>query len=290
MEFTFRLGADISSASVGTLIDMIAIIAIVHGGLSKNKTFIFVLNLFISNFLMRSICAPLSIVSVVYSCDKNDILCPFSGYVIFSLSGISLWNLSLISINRYVLIVHPNYFDTIFSVRNTRIIIAVAWLYSPILCAFPLTRAWGSYMFDVKRCLCTPLNTDTGFRTFSLVSTAIITIVPISFCYLAILNKVRSSNSRINALQMENSDRMKNQRQLMRTILVMISIFMIMNTPFIVTFLLDPNQEKFSFWIHSLSLYLGLFSYSTNTLTYTLMNKQIRNSLINICKRIVKVT
>lgn len=289
MEFTFRLGADISSASVGTLIDIIAIIAIVHGGLSKNKTFIFVLNLFISNFLMRSICAPLSIVSVVYSCDKNDILCPFAGYVIFSLSGISLWNLSLISINRYVLIVHPNYFDTIFSVRNTRIILAVAWLYSPVLCALPLTRAWGSYMFDVKRCLCTPLNTDTGFRTFSLVSTAIITIVPISFCYLAILNKVRSSNNRINPLQMENSDRMKNQRQLMRTILVMISIFMIMNTPFIVTFLLDPNQEKFSFWIHSVSLYLGLFSYTTNTLTYTLMNKQIRNSLINIYKRIVKV-
>lgn len=97
-------------------------------------------------------------------------LCPFSGYVMFSLSEISLWKMSSISINRYVLIVHPDYFYTIFSVRNSRIIVAFVWpLYSPLLCALPLLRAWDIYMFDVKQCLCTPLNTaDTGFRTLVL--------------------------------------------------------------------------------------------------------------------------
>lgn len=38
---------------------------------------------------------------------------------------------------------------------------------------------------------------------------------------------------------------MKNHRQLIRTILVIISTFMIMNTPFIGSLLLDPNQENF---------------------------------------------
>lgn len=140
----------------------------------------------------------------------------------FSLSEISLWKMSSISINRYVLIVHPDYFYTIFSVRNSRIIVAFVWPF-----ARHLTRP--IQVSELQFCL-----------------TAIITIVPISLlCYLAIINKVRSSNSRINVLQLENSDRMKNHRQLIRTMLVIISIFMIMNTPFIGTLLLDPNQEKF---------------------------------------------
>lgn len=42
MELTLGLHADISPASVGTLIDIVVIIAIVNGGISKNKTFIFV--------------------------------------------------------------------------------------------------------------------------------------------------------------------------------------------------------------------------------------------------------
>lgn len=287
MEFDFHLASSAFHAIVGTLINIIAIAAVIIAGLHKNKHFTFVLNLFVSNLLMSSISSPLSIASAILSCAQDDVLCPYSGFLIFSISGITLWSLSMISINRYVLIVHPSHYDSIFTIRNTRIILAVIWLYSPTLCALPLTRAWGNFVFNEDMCLCTPFVTDNWFRTYSLVSTAMMTVVPISLCYLAILNKVRTSNNRITGrTQIENTERIKQQKQLMRTILVMISVFILMNIPFIITVLLDPGHEKFSLWVHFLSLYLAGFSYTTNTLTYALMNRQIRNSLVKIFKRV----
>lgn len=285
MEFDFRIATGAFLAFVGTLINIIAIAAVVFVGLHKNKHFTFVLNLFVGNLLTSSISSPLSIASAIFSCAKNDVLCPYSGFLIFSISGITLWSLSMISINRYVLIVHPSHFGTIFTTRNSCIILAVIWLYSPSLCALPLTQAWGSFVFDEDMCLCTPFVTDNGFRTYGLVSTALITVLPISFCYLAILNKIRTSTNRIIGTQIENTERVKQQRQLIWTILVMISVFILMNIPFIFTVFLDPGHEKLSLWVHSLSLYLAGFSYTMNTLTYTLLNKQIRSSLVKIFKR-----
>lgn len=287
MEFYYRLVADVSIALVGTFINILAIVSIVNGRLLNNKTFTFVLVLFISNLLMYSICGPLSIASYILSCDRTDVLCPYSGFVIFSISGISLWNLSIISINRYVLICHSSYYDTVFTKTNTKIILLITWLFPPIVYLFPLTATWGSFMYDEKKCLCTPLITNVAFRTYSLVSTTLIPFLPISFCYLAILNKVRTSYKRITSLQIENSDRMKNHRQLIKTVLVMISIFVLINTPFTITVLLDPDQEKISPWIHSVSLYLSGISYMTNTVIYSILNKQIRTSIASIFKRIM---
>lgn len=279
MEFSYRLLADVSVAYVGTFINILAIVSIVYGRLLNNKTFTFVLVLFISNLLMYSICGPLSIASYILSCDRTDVLCPYSGLVIFNMSGKS--------INRYVLICHSSYYDTVFTKTNTKIILLITWLFPPIVYLFPLTATWGSFMYDEKKCLCTPLITNVAFRTYSLVSTTLIPFLPISFCYLAILNKVRTSYKRITSLQIENSDRMKNQRQLIKTVLVMISIFVLINTPFTITVLLDPNQEKISPWIHSVSLYLSGISYMTNTVIYSILNKQIRTSIASIFKRIM---
>lgn len=197
------------------------------------------------------------------------------------------WNLSIISINRYVLICHSSYYDTVFTITNTKIILLITWLFPPIVYLFPLTATWGSFMYDEKKCLCRPLITYVAFRTYSLVSTTLIPFLPISFCYLAILNKVRTSYKRITSLQIENSDRMKNQRQLIKIVLMIISIFVLINTPFTITVLLDPDQEKISPWIHSVSLYLSGISYMTNTVIYSILNKQIRTSIASIFKRIM---
>lgn len=67
----------------------------------------------------------------------------------------------------------------------------------------------------------------------------------------------------------------------------MISIFVLINTPFTITVLLDLNQEKISPWIHSVSLYLSGISYMTNTVIYSILNIQIRTSIASIIKRIM---
>ena len=49
-------------------------------------------------------------------------------------------------------------------------------------------------------------------------------------------------------------ERMQQQR-FVRSVLVMISVFIFMNTPFIVTSLIDPQEDRL--WAHDVSMYLA---------------------------------
>lgn len=52
----------------------------------------------------------------------------------------------------------------------------------------------------------------------------------------------------------ENMERMQQQR-FVRSVLVMISVFIFMNTPSIVTSLIDPQEDRL--WAHDVSMYLA---------------------------------
>ncbi|XP_062574318.1 G-protein coupled receptor moody-like [Saccostrea cucullata] len=123
---------------VGTVINFVAIFVILKGGLYRQKPFTFVLNLFVGNLLMCSIGFPLYITPAFSSIPRHDVNCPFSGFFMFSLTGTSLLNLVLISINRYILIVQFTYYERIYSKRNTLMILVVSWLFYPIIYIFPI--------------------------------------------------------------------------------------------------------------------------------------------------------
>ena len=53
----------------------------------------------------------------------------------------------------------------------------------------------------------------------------------------------------------ENMERMQQQRRFVRSVLVMISVFIFMNTPFIVTSLIDPQEDRLL--AHDVSMYLA---------------------------------
>ena len=55
-------------------------------------------------------------------------------------------------------------------------------MYSPLLCLLPLSELWGSLVFFyTKQCLWRSQVTNEGFRYYALVSTAVVTVLPISF-------------------------------------------------------------------------------------------------------------
>ena len=273
---------------VGIFVNIAAIIAIVYGRLYKQKSFTFVLNLFISNLLFCSIGTPISTSSVFLPTSQRGSMCPFSGFLVYSLSGITYWSIALVSINRYVFIVHFTHFDAIFSPRKTGIILVVTWLYYPIVFSLPMTEIWGRYDFVANRELCTPFTSNDGFRIYVLVSTVLFTALPIAFCYIAILWKVKKTLNQVNIADREMSRRQRSEKQLVQSVVVMITVYVFLHIPFIVTTLFDPTLRKFSAWIHFFALYLVMLSYWVNTLTYSLMNQQIKKSIQKLLKNIFK--
>ena len=288
MELLYQRILFLGNVLVGACVNIFALVAIVYGRLHKQKSFTFVLSLFISNLLFCSIGTPISTSSVFLPESQKDLLCPFSGFLIFSLSGITYWSLALVSINRYVFIVHFTHFDAIFSRRNTAIIFIVTWLYYPIVFSLPMAEIWGHYDFVVKRHVCTPLAANNGFRLFVLFSAFLFTGLPITFCYIAILWKAKKTANRVDTADRCISIRHRRERQLVQSVIAMISVFVLLHIPFLVTNFIDSSMNALDTWIHYSALFLVISSYWANTITYSLMNQQIKSSVVKLLRRLFK--
>jgi hypothetical protein len=217
---------------------------------------------------------------------KSDTFCVFSGYVYFTLAGNSLSQIVLISLNRYIQIVRFNHYKKIFSSRNTRIILVWAWFFNPAIFALPLTGVWGTFIFDTLRFICSPVIINDGFRQFALAIGAVVTIPTISCCYIAIIRKIRSSGKRVNTTAASNTQRAQNEKQLVRSVLVMITLSFVMLCPFFLSFLVDPKMEIFHPWFHCVAFYLGLSFCSVNTLIESILNQQLKNAFHDFLGRI----
>ena len=65
-------------AAVGSIQNLLTV---VKGKLHSQKSFMFVLNLFVSNLLMSSVGIRLYVVPAFLTYPGNDVICPFSGFV-----------------------------------------------------------------------------------------------------------------------------------------------------------------------------------------------------------------
>ncbi|XP_061177712.1 melatonin receptor type 1B-A-like [Saccostrea echinata] len=275
-------------AVVGTILNLIAISVLVKGGLYRQSPFKFVLNLFVSNLFMCSVCLPI-ISSYTFSEHlENNGVCSFYGYIIYSILGTAVLNIVLISLNRYFLIVRFTLYRKIYTARNIRIMLAVVWTFYPILFLFPLSGIWGSFSYDRFRFICHPVHSSDGFRDFAFTITLLLTVPSILFCYIEILKKVNSTFRRVRNLQRAQARRLRNERQLVRTILVTIILFSCMNLPFIVLSIADPYMDKASLAAHGFVIYLGWSNAVINPMIYSILNNQIKSSLLDIIGKILK--
>lgn len=274
----------ISLATVGAILNIVGIIAVVRGGLYSKKSFTFLLNFFVSNFLMSSIGLPVYISPAFLETSRNAKtcaeICSISGYIAFSLSGTCLSSMILISLNHYILIVHFTKYDAIYSVRNTRIILTLSWIFPQIISILLSTGLWSRFTFNRKTLSCTLMKSDDNYKRFVTFLTFLITVPVFSFCYIEVARKAVSSRYRVTIEeQRNNSQRQIDQRQLIRSILLIFTIFSIINIPYFVISILDPQKEKVPQQIHRFTFYLGTSNFVIHTLVFLTMNRKINTSL-----------
>jgi hypothetical protein len=276
-----------SIAVLGTIINFTAIIVIIWQRLYQQKTFIFVLKFFGGNLLMSSVALPLLLWFSFSSLQNTDTRCLISGYTQFGITVNVLMDLSLISVNRYVQIIHFHHYEKVFSTRNTRLILTFAWLFYPTALLFPLTGLWGNFTLDSLRLICSPIINNEGFWLFTVGFTMLVT-APIPVCYIGIIRKAISSGNRVDATQGGNKQRIKNERQLILSILILITSSCVMHIPLVVSFQADPKIELISPWFHCLSYYLASSICLVNGLTECVLNQQIKTPILKVMKQVCK--
>lgn len=200
-------------AVLGTTGNSLIFISVLLSRKLRTATNVFVVNLAAADFL-TSLFMSWSVVALVgrdgWPIPEAEWLCSVAGFMIFLCTGVSLYNLAAIAVNRLVLITQS--FDTykrLYKPMNVGVMAALIWIIpSAIFVGLPLAGI-GGFGYDRKHSTCSDLDHHPEGKTFELVQTIVfypIPLITIVVCYVLVfkhvkrhLNKQRTLNDSSSA-------------------------------------------------------------------------------------------
>ncbi|XP_035214381.1 protein trapped in endoderm-1-like [Stegodyphus dumicola] len=154
----FAAACFIAFAIIGVTGNFISIVALSKCKRLRNATTAFILNLCVADFLFCSFSMPLTALTFLErDWNYGDVLCKLFPLVRYSNGAVSLFSVIAITVNRYILVVHPNLYRDMYKARNIAIMISLIWISALVLLLFPLIEVWGRFGFDPKVGTCSIL-------------------------------------------------------------------------------------------------------------------------------------
>ncbi|XP_052802534.1 protein trapped in endoderm-1-like [Mya arenaria] len=294
----------IFTSILGTIGNALTILAIVKGRLYTNVSFVFILNLSVTNLIHCVILHPLLAAQAYRGIwTFNKAACVAFAYGLFSNLGTELWGYTWITVNRYFCVVRHHIYKRLYG--DTRLVatmLVFSWLFYPFVFLLPLTYAWGHFIYAPRKLICYPFAgyNCSGFCLFVYTIAIVSTVPVIIYCYAAIIRKYvktrmkvgqgrgKTPSSRTANMDLmvakTDSERQKTLSELRMafTILAVIVVFTTCRMPFMVLYLVDPSMSKVNPFVHTLLIYIGSCSNWINPIIYAFSNKKLFNTLRKI--------
>ena len=205
--------------------------------------------------------------------------------VLLSISGLAL--------SRYLKIIHPSIFNSIFGNKlYTALLLSCFWSVPVFLLLPPMIGVWGSVGYEPKTLTCTITRDGSNYNLFLLVCAYMIPISFITFCYLRILCKVCSNHKKVHAARQQLATETMNgnfktgrreQREDLRYTRMMVAIFIVFlmaYAPYFINNILDPDHRNMARGFFTSSC--AWFSPCLNPVLYVLLNRQFRRAFLTI--------
>ena len=132
----------------------------------------------------------------------------------------SLMSVTVISVNRYFLIVRPNESVTFFNLRRTKIILFTLWFLA-VFIAIPPNLGWGHYGFFVSRATCfIAVGSSYSYTSFLVIAFIAAPFSILILCYMKIYLAMKKSKRRVvqisvrnlpGSMSAENKERLKKE-------------------------------------------------------------------------------
>ncbi|XP_067638566.1 G-protein coupled receptor moody isoform X2 [Eurosta solidaginis] len=181
---------------VGIPGNMLTIIALARGKHTRNSTAIFIMNLSSSDLLFDCFNLPLAASTFLRrSWIHGELLCRLFPLMRYGLLAVSLSTVSLITINRYVIIAHPRQYLRIYQRRYLALMIAGTWV-TAFSIMIPTWRGiWGKFGLDTSIGSCSILLDKNGHtpKVFLFIVAFMVPGICIVVCYARILYLVRKA-------------------------------------------------------------------------------------------------
>uniref|UniRef100_A0A8C6U9N1 G-protein coupled receptors family 1 profile domain-containing protein n=1 Tax=Neogobius melanostomus TaxID=47308 RepID=A0A8C6U9N1_9GOBI len=266
---TFTVLSTITMLTV--LLNLLVIISISHYRQLHSCTNLLLLSLAISDLLVGILEMPVEILFYRGCWFLGNFVCGMYGFVSFLVISVSVGNMLMISIDRYVAICEPLFYPTKVTLKRVQVCIILCWLFSTIH-AIWMSREFIQQPDIYNSCYgeCVILVVNEIEAAFDLVVTFIAPIGLITVLYLRVfvvaVTQARAMRSQVTFKSMQCSRAKKSELKAARTLGVVIVMFIICSCPYyIFTLLYDSGLTDSS---GAAELWLIYFNSCVNPIIY----------------------
>ncbi|XP_017030508.1 G-protein coupled receptor moody [Drosophila kikkawai] len=181
---------------VGVPGNLLTIIALSRGRQTRNSTAIFIINLSCSDLLFGCFNLPLAASTFMERAwTHSDLLCRLFPMLRYGLLAVSLLSVSLITINRYIIIAHPRQYPRIYQRRYLALMVAGTWVTTFSIMIPTWRGVWGCFGLDVSIGSCSILHDRYGRspKEFLFIAAFMVPCICIVICYARIFLLVRKA-------------------------------------------------------------------------------------------------
>ncbi|XP_071762053.2 trace amine-associated receptor 13c-like [Centroberyx gerrardi] len=273
----------LSSISLLTVaLNLLVIISVSHYRQLHTPTNLLLLSLAVSDLLAGLLLIPTEILLGGSCWFLGDLMCALSFFAVFTIISVSVGNMVLISVDRYVAICDPLCYPTKVTQRRVQICVCLCWVCSFFYGSLILNdhlREPGRYTSCVGECVAV-FNYIAG--TVDLVFTFIGPITVIIVLYMRVfvvaVSQARAMRSHTVAVTLQHSVTVtakKSERKAARTLGIVIAVFLICFCPhYLVALAGQENVVSSSFLV-----FLFYFNSCLNPVIYAFFYPWFRKSI-----------
>ncbi|XP_076363549.1 protein trapped in endoderm-1-like [Tachypleus tridentatus] len=272
----------------GLLGNLLTILALCRSVKLRNATTAFVISLCTADFLFCAINLPLTASRYIHqSWLQGETLCSLFPFFFYGNVGASLMSMTLITINRFILINHHNLYDKVYQKHYVALMIVFSWIFSFAMLIPTLASAWGTFGLDEETFSCTILKRNgRSPKKFLFILGFLIPCIVIIVSYSCIFYKVRNSRKNIEAHSpvspttptplMKQSTQRKDEIRLTRMMLIIFCSFILCFLPLMIVNVFDSKVRYPS--VHVIASVLAWMSSCINPFIYAVMNRHYRQA------------
>ncbi|XP_071393464.1 trace amine-associated receptor 13c-like [Centroberyx affinis] len=273
----------LSSISLLTVaLNLLIIISISHYRQLHTPTNVLLLSLAVSDLLAGLLLIPTEILLAGSCWFLGDLMCALSFFVVFTIISVSVGNMVLISVDRYVAICDPLRYPTKITQRRVQICVSLCWVCSLFYCSLILNDHLGQpgrYNSCVGECVVV-INYIAGAvdLVFTFISPITVIIVLYMRVFVVAVSQARAMRSHIVAVTLQRSvteTAKKSERKAARTLGIVIAVFLICFCPhYLVSLAGQENVANASFLV-----FLLYFNSCLNPVIYAFFYPWFRKSI-----------
>lgn len=236
------------------------------------KTNYLLISLALTDWLIIVVGIPFNIVNLLNKGPlKYVAYCNTTGFLVLVPFLVSNFNMGLIAIHRYVLIVKNRSYKTIFSTRNIVIAITFIWLCG-ILLGIPPLFGWSEYKYNEGRSMCMiSWESSRSYLFFVQIIAFPLPIFIMVFSYYKVISHSYASRKRLrSSADRHNLSKQTRELTLTLMLLLIVCVFTLLFLPYAViiylegifyivpsptlnflAILLAYSNSMFDFWIYA---------------------------------------